>query len=280
MGTLVGEQSQAKSAIRSRGGIPILDETYHYLVRASSVTEERLSVLATTGVPQVGFTTSASGLATCTNVEATRRPDQRLLWDITATFSSEVDERQTSTSLSQPPDLWVPIYETKMERMQEVTTKDADGDPIANSAGQPFDNGLMRSRFIPVWEFFQFEPDTVSDEDIIERNETVNEVEFKGRDPKTLLLTVLSSVVGFFYGSRVRFTRYALRYNEQNWTQKRLDVGTVYLDGTTQLPYIVAGQIVLGGLDGAGAKVAAGDPPEVLEFDVYRQVKFADFLRL
>jgi hypothetical protein len=281
MGTLLGEQNEARASIRSSGGVPILDETYHYLVRASSVTEERLSILSTTGIPQVGFTLSSGGAAICRTVDAVRRPEQRTLWDVVATFSSDVDERQGSQSVTGDPTLWVPIYETKFERLQEVVTKDASGDAVANSAGQPFENGLMRSRFIPIWEFFQLEAATVTDEQVIDRNETVNDAAFKGKAEKTLLCTVLSSVVGFYYGSRRRLTRYALRYNSATWTHKRLDVGTVYLDGGVHKPYTDdEGNVMLGGLDGSGAKVVAGTEPAVLEFDMYPTSTFASFLRL
>jgi hypothetical protein len=214
-------------------------------------------------------------------VNAVRRADQRLLWDVTSTFSSEVDERQSVQSVGGDPTVWVPIYETKFERLQEIVTKDAAGDAVANSAGQPFADGLVRTRFIPVWEFFQIEAATVTDEQIIDRNETVNNATFKGRLEKTLLCTVISSVVGFYYGGRRRLTRYCLRYNVAKWTHKRLDVGTVFLDTGKHKPYLDAeGNVILGGLNGSGAKVAVGTEPNVLEVDIYTSATFTDFLRV
>lgn len=278
---LRGEKNAARSGIRSAGGVPILDEVYNYLVEADSVTATRVSILGLTGIPQVGITRSAEGIAVCRTCDAVRREDQRLLWDVTATFSSEVDERQNVQSVSGDPTTWVPIYETKFERLQETVTKDIDGTAVANSAGQPFENGIVRSRFIPIWEFFQLEPETVTDEQVIERNEVVNSVEFKGRAAKTLLCTVLSSVIGFYYGSRRRLTRYALRYNDLNWRHKRLDVGTVYLEGGVHKPYLDDdGNVILGGLDGLGSKVTPGTEPSLVLFDLYTEVDFATFLRV
>lgn len=281
-GTLVGEKRQGRGGIRSSGGVPILDETYHYLVLMADATADRTDALSVSGVPQVGITQSAGGAAICNAVDAVRREDQVLYWDITATFSSEVDERQGTQSVSGNPTEWIPIYETKFERLQEVVTKDASGDAIANSAGQPFENGLLRSRFIPIWEFYQFEPDTVTDETVIGRNEVVNSAEFKGRAVHTLLCTVLSSIVGFYYGSRRRLTRYALRYNAKNWKHKRLDVGTVYLEGGQLKPYLdsTKSQVILGGLNGSGGKVSVGTEPSVKEFELYDAVDFATFLRV
>lgn len=276
-----GEQRAGRSSVRSSGGVPVLDETYHYLVETSSAAEDRITVLAASGLPRVGITLSAGGIAVCKNVDAVRREDQRTLWDVTATFSSEVDERQGTQSVTGDPTEWKPIYETKFERLQEILTEDVDGDAIANSAGQPFETGIVRSRFIPIWEFYQFEPESVSDETVLSRNEVVNSAVFKGKDIHTLLCTVMSSVIGFYYGNRRRLTRYAIRYNEKTWKHKRLDVGTVYLDSGKHKPYLDDnGNVILGGLDGAGAKVAVGTKPSVIEFDQYEEKAFTDFLRI
>jgi hypothetical protein len=204
---------------------------------------------------------------------------------VTASFSSEVSEGQSSsassgTSVSANPIEWVPVYETKFERQQRIATQDVDGTVIANSAGQPFENGIMLSSFVPIWEFYQFESDTDTDEDVIGRNEVINNGTFKGKAAETLLCTVLSSVVGFYYGSRKRLTRYALRYNSNTWKHKRLDVGTAYLEGGKLKPYLDDNSnVILGGLNGSGGKVTAGTKPSVLEFDMYPQVSFPSFLR-
>jgi hypothetical protein len=278
--TLVGEQSAGQSALRTSGGIPILDETFHFLVRSDTTNENRLTVLLTTGLPQVGISVSAN-YAVCRTVTAVRREEQRTLWDVTATFSSEVDESQNNQSQPDEPTVWVPIYETKFERLQEIVTKDYNDEAVANSAKQPFETGLIRARFIPIWEFFQFESDAITDEQVLERNEIVNSDEFKGRAAHTLLCTVLSSVVGFYYGRRLRLTKYALRYNAKNWKNKRLDVGTVYLENGELKPYEdKGGNVILGGLDGSGGKQFAGEPPATLEFAMYPEVSFSGFLRI
>jgi hypothetical protein len=278
---VVGEKSEGKSSIRSSGGIPVLDETYTFLVLADSVSEDRINVLSASGLPQVGLSFSSYGSAVCKSVEAVRREDQRRYWDVTATFSSEVDESQGGQDQSEEPTEWVPVYETKFERIQEVVTKDYADTAIANSAGQPFETGLTRSRFIPVWEFYQFEAASITDEQVIERNEVVNSAAFKGRAAHTLLCTVMSSVIGYYYGRRLRLTQYALRYDEKNWKHKRLDVGTVYLDTGVQKAYLDDdGNVMLGGLDGSGDKVTVGDEPAVLEFEMYPEVAFSSFLRL
>jgi len=280
--TIRGEKRVGDIRIRSKGGLPVIEETWEYLVTAASVSESnRLDVVTLDGLPVVNVSTSTSGLTICRSKSAVRRDENALMWDVTCEFSSEVDEGSQTQDPESDPNAWVPIYETKFERLQEIVTKDVNGTPIANSAGQPFQTGLTISRFIPVWEFYQFEPESVTDEDVIERNETLNDATFKGRAAETLLLTVLTSVVGFYYGSRRRLTKYSLKYNDRTWTHKRLDVGTVYLDTGALKPYLdSSGNVMLGGLNGSGAKVTAGSDPSVLEFDIYPTTTFTSFLRL
>lgn len=269
--------------LRSQKGVPILEETYSFLVVATSKSESYLSVIGTAGLPVVGLTLSPSGFGICQTKNATRRTDNPYYWDVTCEFSSNVDEN-TGGNQNDPytsPTAWIPVYETKFERLQEVATVDANGDPIANSAGQAFPDGITVTRKIPVWEFFQFEPATVSDQTIIDRSETVNNATFKGRAENTLFLTVLSSVIGFYYGTRLRLTQYQLKYNRKNWLHKRLDVGTVYFSGSALLPYADDdGNVIMGSLDGGGGKVTAGDPPAVLEFAQYPSLDFGTFLRI
>ena len=282
MPTLQGEGRSGGASLASKSGFPVLRENWTFLVKADYAQQPRVEILATPGLPFPEVTTSSTGLTICKSVNATRRSENSLYWDITAEFSSEVQENQTpsGTPLDQPPTEWRIVRETKFERLQEVVTKDLSDDPTANSAGQPFEVGLTISRFIPVWEFYQFEPGTVDDETIIERNETINDDVFLGRAAETLLLTVLRSEVATFFGGSYRLTQYSLKYNDRKWTHKRLDTGTVYLDGGVLKPYTDNdGNIILGSLNGSGGKVTPGDPPAVLEFDIYPQIDFSAFLR-
>jgi hypothetical protein len=279
--TLLGEpRATGTFNIRSAGGVPIVDEQYEYFVLSDNITDSNQTIYSTAGLPTVGVSTSPSGLGICTSKSGSRDSGNQFLWRIVCSFSTEVEERQSSYDPGTDPEVWVPIYETKFERLQEVVTVDKDGDAIANSAGQPFPGGMTVTRLIPIWEFFQLEPESVTDEQIMDRNETVNSGTFKGRAAKTLLLTVNSSVVGYYYGQRRRLTQYALRYNKDNWQHKRLDVGEAYKDGSALKPYLVEGRLVMGPLNGSGAKTTAGDPPFILKFDRYTAVDFSSFLRI
>ena len=269
--------------IRSQNGMPIIEETYGWIVQADHAAEEYIDIARAPGLPIVNVTQSAGGLTVAKSIRGKRREQAVLLWDFTVEFSSQVQEDNDGGGGADPgsdPTTWVPVYETKFERLQEVATKDLDGDAIVNSAGHAFETGLTTSRFIPIWEFFQFESASITDEQILERNEVVNETEWKDRAEKTLLLTVERSTLGFYYGQRRRLTKYSLKYNEKDWTHKRLDVGTQYIDGSGDLQnFEKDGALYLGSLDGSGGAQADGDDPAILSFDMYETKEFRDYFR-
>lgn len=277
--SILGTRREGQCSLRSSNGAAVFDETYSYTVVATNKDEPYAAIITTSGLPVVGVTTSGYGI--CRSLSANRWEQNPLYWTVSAEFSSEVEENQSSQNPTSDPLTWLPVYETKFEKLSEIATKDKAGTSIANSAGQPFDTGITLNRFIPVWQFFQFEPITITDEALIERNETVNSAVFKGRAAKTLLLTVVNSTIGFYYGRKIRLTTYQLRYNKKKWTHKRLDVGTVYKSGSDLLPYTdKSGAVILGALNGSGGKQTVGTPPAVQEFDQYDELNFSTFLRV
>lgn len=282
--------------IRSQNGIPIIEETYSYIVLAESLTESYKSIAQAAGLPRVNSTRSAGGLTLCQSIKGDRRSATALYWDFTAEFSSAVKEDNDGgggggTDPDTDPTTWIPVYETKSERLQEIVTEDSAGKAILNSAGDPFETGTTRTRLIPIWEFFQFEKATVTDEQILERNEVVNKTAFLGRDPKTLLLSVERSTIGFYYGKRRRLTKYSLKYNSETWVHKRLDVGTSYKTAAgVRKPYEIDGVVILGALNGTDGQPSGGFDANnkpindkaatgKLKFDLHEVKEFRSFLR-
>lgn len=288
MASLVANSVSRKGGIRirSQNGIPIVEETFGWIVEADHLEEEYLDIANAPGLPKINVTRSAGGLTVAKSKHGVRREKNPLIWDFTVEFSSAIEEDNSGGDGGDggpgtDPTAWIPVYETKFERIDRMIAKDKSGDPIVNSAGHAFETGIISTRFIPVWEFFQFEAATVTDEEILERNEVVNETTFKGREPKTLLLTVERSTLGFYYGKRRRLTKYSLKYNSEDWTEKRLDVGTQYIDGSGDLQnFEKDGALYLGNLDGSGGAVTDGDPPAVLSFDRYGEKEFKSFFRI
>jgi hypothetical protein len=281
--------------IRSKGGFPVYECQYTFIVEATTTNESYANVIQTTGLPIVGLDRDPTGYAICTGKVATRRIENTKIWDVVCDFSSEIDDSSGSSGdPTTDPGEWVPIWETKYERYQELVTRDINGDAVANSAGQIFQNGLTITRKIPVWEFFQIESAGISDKQIIDRSDVVNSAAFsRGGETyaaKTLLCNVLSSVVGRYYGELRRLTQYQVKYKSDKWTHKRQDVGYIWKkQGSSQLIDPNEASTIPIALDGAG-RPAGGyklstnqptetpDPPEILEFDVYQAVSFS-FLR-
>jgi len=280
---------EGSCSVRSSKGMPILDETYSFIVVSTTTNEDYLTVINTPGLPIVNDTLSPSGYGLCRSLTAEKMTGNAKYWKVVCTFSSEVDENANTGQPSNNPQAslptsWVPIYETKYERYVEHFTVDVNGAPIKNSAGAQFPEGMTRTRLLPVWEFYQFEPATVTDEEILERSETINSLDFKGRQPKTCLLTVLNSVIGNFYGSRLRFTQYKIIYKKDDWRKKMADTGYYYIEDGTQKDYLSNngnGGVILGPLNGSGGKTTDPDgPAETLYFDQFTEIDLNDFLRV
>lgn len=279
-GTVLGERREGDIRITGTGGLPKVEETFSYQVLMDSKTATRLEAATIAGLPITNVTRSSGGYTVCKTKSARRNETNPRLWEITCTFSSEVEEGSEEQDPETNPTEWVPVWTSKRERLVENQAEDVNGDPIANSAGQPFAGGVAIPRTIPVWEFWQFEPATVTDIQIADRCETVNNATFKGFAAKTLLLSVNDSSVGFYYGQRLRLTQYSLKHNKKDWRFRAQDRGTAFLNGGNLEPYTdEEGNVINGPLDGAGGKQAAGTGPATLNFDIYDDIDFSGFLR-
>lgn len=281
MPTLIGEKREGDIRLSNKNGSVTVEETYSYIVRADSKFQSRLEIAQTTGLPIVNVTTSSGGLCVCKSKVATKREDNPLIYDVVCEFSSEVDENNDQNNQTgSDPTAWVPVRETIFYQKEEYRQIDAAGAAYKNSAGQYITGIPPRKRTLVAWRFAQFEPISVTDETLADRNETVNVSTYKTKAAKTLLLTVEKSTLGYYYGRRLRYTEYLLKYDPKTWVAKRLDVGTVYKSGSDLLPYTdKAGNVIEGPLNGSGGKQTVGTAPAILSFDDYTTSTFS-FLRI
>ena len=77
---------QGNVRIRSQNGIPIIEETYAWIVLADAVDEPYIDVARADGLPIVNSTRSAGGLTICQSIKGSRREKNPLYWDFTAIF--------------------------------------------------------------------------------------------------------------------------------------------------------------------------------------------------
>jgi hypothetical protein len=286
---VIGEQRVGEINLNTgSNGQTVVEETYHYIVEADSNNDSRLAVSLCPGLPQVGITYSSGGIALCKSITGSRRQENPKIWDFTCNFSSEVDQNNQNPT-NTDPETWIPIRRTMFEKFETQEFKDINGKVFANSARQPFADGITRVRYIIAWEFDQFESATVTDQDIAERTEIINSSTYLGYPPKTLLLRVMDSVVGFYYGKRRRLTKYRMMYRPDDWDLMVLDKGDYYRDANDKkvpFPDGVGRGDFVGFLDGKGKELTFADPndPQPNEFkyrlfQVYPDYGFANFLR-
>lgn len=287
---VIGEQRVGDINLNiGSNGQTVVEETYTYTVEADSKFDSRLLVSQCPGLPQVGVSFSSSGLAKCRSISGSRREENPKIWDFVCNFSSEVDQDNQTNISGADPETWVPIRRTLFEKLETQEFKDRDGKVFATSANEPYADGITRVRFLPVWEFDQFESATVRDEDIIARNEKINDSSYKGFDKDTLLVRVVDSIIGFYYGQRRRLTKYRITYNEDTWNPEVLDKGEWYLDANKKrvpFPDAVGRGDWVGFLNGNGGKLTFADEqnPNPNEFKyrtfrMYDRISFSSFLR-
>ena len=265
--------------MRLQQGVPVIDDKYEWIVKGDHVPQNKMEILSTTGIPIMGVTPSPTGFGICVGKDARFWPQKPLYWTVSADFSTNVEQGQDNPDPTTPPEAWIPVYQQKMRRIEELFSKDAAGTVYANSAGYRF-GGLTRPRYLPVWDIYQFESTSVTDEQVIDRAEKTNSAVFKGRAINTLLLTVQDSTVGYFYGQLRRYTQYQLVYKKDEWTVKKRDVGPTYVDSGQVLAYTTDdGKVTYdGNLNGSGAKQTQGVDAAELEFDLFEKIAFS-FLR-
>jgi hypothetical protein len=252
-------------------------------VEASSTSVTRAEIIfSTPELPIVGLVYGVLELK-CISIDAQRKPNHNLHWDVTCTFESgRFDQRENPSDTENPdPTTWIPVFRIDgFETRDVILTVDEAGDPICNSAGTKFETPLTRKRYLPRFSFTQYEDAGLTLEDIAARNDITNLTAFNGFDATTLKLTVTSAELGSFLGYGAWRITYQCVYDRETWYEKILDYGSEYLDGTDKKPYMDAlGQYkIYGPLDGSGGK-ASGDAEELL-FAVLPEEEFADFIRI
>ncbi|HAC91383.1 MAG TPA: hypothetical protein DCF63_12255 [Planctomycetaceae bacterium] len=245
-----------------------------------SVSREEV-LLLTPGLPIVGLLYGPL-LATCTSKSATRRTDHPLYWDVTCEFeTSREQQRQDPNNPSDNPTTWIPVFKVDsfISKPRVVTTdKSSPTKPIRNSAKQPFEEPLTVNRLLDPFSFTQFENPTQSLDDIMGRNENVNSSSFLGFGARTLLLNLTGAELGYYGGYPAWRCTYQVTYDNETHDVKLLDVGSCYLDGTDQKPYMdkLNQYRIVGNLNGSGAKAADA---ATLTFKVYDELDFSTFIR-
>ena len=213
MPTLVGEKIEGGVRSRYSQGIVEFEQDYHFTVEADHKYQNRFDILECPGLPRTGLTTI--GQLMCKSVNADKEPLRPTRWHVVCMFSSRVEEGTApSTPQQGNPTDWIPYGQVNFEPLEEVYKRDLDGKPFVNTAGIPFNEGLIIQRRIASVDFVQFEKlgNQSTLDTILGRAGTINSEPFLNREKYAWLLQVNNARIGTFYGLRCVFVDYTLSY--------------------------------------------------------------------
>lgn len=259
-----------------------------YRVEADQVTFDSTYVMATAGLPIVrySFITLANGLnAYCKSKKAKQDTSNRKIWLVTCEFDTEAfkgsEEDGSEETQTGDPTGWVPRVSIGFEEFTEVHAEDVTGEPYLTSAGEPFGTGLEIKRFLWVWNFTQYEAASIDFDTISERMGKVNGSAWRGYAAKTWLCLIRNAELGKKNGYDAWKVDYTLKYKDTTWVHKQLDVGSYYLDGSSnKIPFKDEYENrVLGTLNGSGGQQTTATNVAILDFDRYETTSFG-FVRV
>lgn len=150
----------SKGPITSRlaGQVLVIEQDIVYKIDADAVDQNPNELLATPGLPVAKVTSNSDGML-CKGVSLSQNESLRTRWLATCSFSSDVKEGTDPLTPQQgDPVDWIPQAEIEWEFIDEYCRKDLDNKAYLNTAGDPFETGLVITRKIPVRVFTQFEP--------------------------------------------------------------------------------------------------------------------------
>jgi hypothetical protein len=304
MGTVIAASETADgggAALKGDpGGPTVYEETYSFIVQASSPTESRTSIITSAGLPIPNFSSTAGGLCICRSVTANRRPSpNRLLWDVTATFSTAQQEKQDRNDFNSQfadPATWTPVARVRFQTIEYVDMRDASSPPKAaiSTAGEPLMGGFTRRETISSFDFKQYYSATlVNFAAIANWNNKINSTSFSSGGgsfaSKTLLLEVKDATLMFLNGFSVWGVEFSLKYRPRTWAKFIMDQGTYHIfNGAAfnaalgyrplgangiKVEFQTKGERHVGLLK-EGEPLPDGDPPEFLEFQEYESINF------
>lgn len=198
-------------------------------------------------------------------------------WFITADYGPFDPTNQPENPLDEPPEV-----DGEGAQFEEIADQDRDGNPIVNSAGDPFDPPLTKDDSRPVVRVVRNEP-TFSLALAYQYRDKVNGQAWLGAEPRTVKAApvkfrrLFHPTCGFYFQ-----VAYEFAFNPKGWTRRPLDAGLRQkVDGAFE-PIKDKGEPVSAPvpLDGAGQALAADAEPQYLEFEVYEEIDFSSAFNL
>jgi hypothetical protein len=251
----------------------VYTESMTAIVISNIPNESPYNVCLTSGLPKVGIDRLPPTNAVCVDLDPKQDELSPYVWRVGIEYSTETDQQDTGEDPD--PTTWVPIYKGKIQTYPEVLHRDfsTPPKPYLNSARSKFTEPLIVNRPVIVYEFTQYEPATITDIQIGDRNDTVNSAEVKSFPAQTLKLSITEFERGYYFGFPAVRISYAASYKKNKWLNVPYDMGYEYILSDKKIP-----SETLVFLNPDGTLKSDQTFPLSLEFKQFREIPFT-FLR-
>lgn len=155
--------------------------TKQYQAITDSLTLTPIDILTATGVPRIGAAYTGDTGVCCTSVSPTQREDAPYVWDVEVQYTVPDKEDPDKPDPPDPtnPGDWMESLEIGWVKRTVYCEKDKNGNPIQNSAGEPYRPPATMDREDLRITVTRWEP-TLAIMTIIGNNNTVNSVQVMG----------------------------------------------------------------------------------------------------
>jgi hypothetical protein len=124
------------------------------------------------------------------------------------------------------------------EKLQRVLREDKDGNAIVMTNGEMYSTPVYENINILVTRYRKYFPivQPALDEYLLEWNNSINSVSYRGKPKHTWLLSIAASPAQVNNFDVAELT-YEFRYNPLTWIESRLQYGSYYLSGGNRIPF-------------------------------------------
>ncbi len=247
----------------------------HFIVDTGNETLGPAYVMSLGGLPALfapyAYGGESDAGALVTNRDFKRRSGARHIWDVEIEYSTKSLEpgQQNDNPTERPPDVaW------ESERVEEVADLDRNGNPILNTAGQPYDPPLMRDYKLRTLVYTRNEP-TFDWSLSLDYEDTINSSTFLGKPAFTWRVLDIDARRAFEEGELFWVVTYRLQYKRRGWKRKVMSLGFKDKDGKEILDEHGNRPSEPWKLDANGDPIkAAGAPGHTQTFEIFDHVDF------
>jgi hypothetical protein len=129
-----------------------------YIVKSDDPNELRSAVLACTGIPHYGAPHPENLTAICCKVDARKRREAPLLWDVDAEWNTVTASGRDPADQQKQPDERRPKWRAKFIEVPISVYHDRAGTLLADKAGTPFDPAPEQLIYIDEISIIRYEP--------------------------------------------------------------------------------------------------------------------------